>query len=1096
MTQKKLIFLVKLLAVAAIYFAAAKFGLSLAFLNASVSPVWPPTGIAIAAVLIFGNRIWPGILLGAFLANFLTPVSVPIASVIALGNTVEAVACGSLLRALGFNNSFELAKDVFKFLVAVMLCTTLSATVGNVALSLGHDAPWQQFGQLWLTWWLGDTAGALTIGPLLLAWSVGPYHWLPKRRYLELVLVLLLLSVSSMATFSKPSPTPIQYFVLARFLVPFFLWAAFRLGRRGVTMATIVLSAFAVWGTANKLGPFANAPINDSLLLLQVFIGSNAVMFLFLVAVVEERRLSQESLRENERRLAGNLAITRILAESRTLDDATSRILRTIGETLHWDLGAMWTVDSSSNALRCLTIWRATSNAADKFDAISHERSFEPGAGLPGRVWTSLKPVWIPDVVEDESFPRASSAIAEGLHAAFAFPIIFGHEFLGVMEFFSREIRRPDDALLAMFAGVGSQIGQFVERNRAEQNLEFVSRLPEENPAPVMRINEGRFLTYANPAGRRMLRTWGQTTGDEVPEEIAQVARRTLVSRERTEIEICFGNTVYSITFVPVAETDYVNLFFNNITERQRAESVTRQLAAIVESTDDAVIGKDLNGIITSWNAAATRLYGYHAEEVIGKSISLLIPADRPDEEPAILEKLRRGESIDHYQTVRVAKDGRRIDVSLTVSPIRDSSGKVIGASKIARDITAQKRAEQDREELLQSEHAARAEAEAANRIKDEFLATLSHELRTPLNAIVGWAGMLRAGKLDEESVKHAIEIINRNAKVQAQLIDDILDVSRIVSGKIRLEVQAVELAQLIEAGVDSIRPAAQAKNIQVRIRVDAKAGLISGDPDRLQQVVWNLLSNAVKFTPSGGKITIRADSTESNLQISVSDTGEGISADFLPHVFERFRQADGSLTRTHKGLGLGLAIVRHLVEMHGGSVKAESKGEGKGATFTVTLPLLTGSIGSSSDQPEETPALPANGFSLDGLRVLLVDDEEDARELHSTLLRELGAEVEVRTSGAEALKVMRKFRPDVLISDLEMPGLDGYSFIRRLRQDESLNGDAQIPALALTAHARAEDRERALRSGFQEHLPKPVEPAELARVLVNLIEQRHSANR
>jgi signal transduction histidine kinase/ActR/RegA family two-component response regulator len=419
-------------------------------------------------------------------------------------------------------------------------------------------------------------------------------------------------------------------------------------------------------------------------------------------------------------------------------------------------------------------------------------------------------------------------------------------------------------------------------------------------------------------------------------------------------------------------------------------------------------------------------------------------------------------------------------------NPVYMSTGEPGKLAGVCMDITDRKRAEEEYRQLLRREHAARAEAEAANRTKDEFLATLSHELRTPLNAIVGWAGILRSRKLEEDDAQHAIEIIDRNARVQAQLIEDILDVSRIVSGKVRLEVRPVEVAQTISAAIDSVRLAAQSKNIRLQMVVDPTAGLVSGDPDRLQQVVWNLLSNAVKFTSPGGLVQIQLRSSNSEVQIVVTDSGQGIRADFLPYVFDRFRQADGAVTRMHKGLGLGLAIVRHLVELHGGSVQAHSNGEGQGASFTVTLPLLTGWTQSPTKLLDEIEANTDSALALSGLRVLAVDDESDARELVATMLIQFGAEVKAAESATEALTIFGGWSPDVLISDIEMPGLDGYSLIRKVRDLETANGK-YIPAIALTAHARAEDHDRALQAGFQIHISKPIAPAELKMIVMGL---------
>ncbi|HZG52166.1 MAG TPA: hybrid sensor histidine kinase/response regulator, partial [Pyrinomonadaceae bacterium] len=394
-------------------------------------------------------------------------------------------------------------------------------------------------------------------------------------------------------------------------------------------------------------------------------------------------------------------------------------------------------------------------------------------------------------------------------------------------------------------------------------------------------------------------------------------------------------------------------------------------------------------------------------------------------------------------------------------------------------------------------------DAQEVNRLKDEFLATLSHELRTPLTAVLGWTRLLGTGQLDEATERRALETIERNAQSQVQLIDDILDVSRIIRGKLRLNVRPAQLAPVIEAAVDSVRPAAEAKGIRLQVVLDAGAGPVTGDPDRLQQVVWNLLTNAVKFTPKDGRVQVLLARVDSHLELTVSDTGQGIEEKFLPYVFDRFRQADPSTTRKHGGLGLGLAIVRHLVELHGGTVTVESKGAGQGTTFRVSLPLMI------VHQPEFThagadsaggaatagvhPTAEAGGRltlqcppELEGLRVLLVEDEPDAREMLVAVLKQCRADVRAVANAADALLELEVWRPEVLISDIEMPGEDGYTLIRKIRALTPERG-GKIPAAALTAYARAEDRMRALLAGFQLHVPKPVEPAELAAVVASL---------
>jgi PAS domain S-box-containing protein len=423
--------------------------------------------------------------------------------------------------------------------------------------------------------------------------------------------------------------------------------------------------------------------------------------------------------------------------------------------------------------------------------------------------------------------------------------------------------------------------------------------------------------------------------------------------------------------------------------------------------------------------------------------------------------------------------------------PVRDPEGRIGAWFGTSIDIEDRKRAEVEREELLGREREARAEAEQANRLKDEFLATVSHELRTPLTAILGWAHLLRGGGLQGEGAARALETIERNARSQAQLIDDLLDVSRIVTGKLRLDVVPVSPHTFIDAAVEAVSPAAEAKGVRLQKVIDTGVETVMGDPARLQQVVWNLLTNAVKFTPRGGRVQVRLERVNSQVEIAVADTGSGIDPEFLPHVFERFRQADQRTTRSHGGLGLGLAIVRHLVELHGGSVRADSGGEGTGSTFTVTLPVALIHRREEAGErvhPAAREAMPAHECPerLDGLRVLVVDDEQDARELLAAGLGQCGAVVTTASSAGEALEALSGGKFGVLISDIGMPGEDGYELIRRVRALPPEAG-GRTPAVALTAYARTEDRLRAMRAGFEMHVAKPVELTELIVVIANL---------
>ena len=605
--------------------------------------------------------------------------------------------------------------------------------------------------------------------------------------------------------------------------------------------------------------------------------------------------------------------------------------------------------------------------------------------------------------------------------------------------------------------------------------------------------------THVNPAAEAFLRRpaaemLGRRMGEVFPETVGtifeQEFRRAMREQRPVDFEAASATSPDRTLHVRAFPSpDGLSVHFRDVTDLKRSEEARAVLAAIVESSDDAIIGKGLDGVIRTWNEGARRLYGYEAHEVIGKPITILLPPGRVPEEEQILERLRRGERIDHFETVRVARDGRQIDVSLTVSPIRDSSGRIIGASKIARDITERKAV---REAVLSGERAARAEAERVSRMKDEFLATLSHELRTPLNAILGWAQILRAAEPTAPDLGQGLETIERNARLQAQLIEDLLDMSRIISGKVRLDVQRVDLSAVIDSAVETVRPAAEAKGVRLGKLLDPHAGPVRGDPGRLQQVVWNLLSNAIKFTPRGGRVEVALERVNSLVEITVSDTGVGISSDFLPYVFERFRQADASSTRHHGGLGLGLSIVKHLAELHGGTVDAKSAGEGKGASFIVNLPLSPARLDEAGrHHPTVAGAASAiagrrDGPSLEGLKVLVVDDEPDARLLVARILSDGRAQVVATASAEEALSALERERPHVLVSDIGMPDIDGYELLRRVRALGGGNGGA-VPAVALTAFARPEDRLRALHAGYQMHVAKPVEPAELVAVVASL---------
>lgn len=625
-------------------------------------------------------------------------------------------------------------------------------------------------------------------------------------------------------------------------------------------------------------------------------------------------------------------------------------------------------------------------------------------------------------------------------------------------------------------------------------------------------------------------------------------------------------------------------------------------LAAIVESSDDAIISTDLDGIIVSWNKGAERIFGYTAVEAQGQSFTILIPSERFDDEAAILREVLKGKRVDHYETVRQRKDRSLIDISLTISPLKDENGNIIGAAKVARDIsdrvrrekqiryqarlldaveqaviatdfngkiiflnsfaewlygwlenevvgqnlidliavrddkqetknflsqlrdgdswsgelrvrrkdasefaamfthspihnengdligavnvsrdiTAQKQADSERAQLLESERQARAEAEEANRIKDEFLATISHELRNPLNVILGYSEVLvRSDDINKSEFVHkAAEVLRRNAIAQAQLVSDLLDLSRLQLGKFSLNRQVVSLTKTINDAVETVRDEAAAKGLEVNIDMTDDLVFVDGDPLRMEQVIWNLLNNAVKFTPKGGTVTVKLETRDGNAHLIVTDTGQGIDPKFLPHVFEIFRQADATISRRHGGMGIGLALVQQLIHLQGGSVSVLSGGAGRGAEFTIKLPLST-----EAREPRKTGGL-VPPDALTGMRLLVVDDSADTLEMLRHLLEMDGAMVTTAAGGPEALEILEEDDFDVILSDISMPGMDGFELLRRLRKLP--NGEA-VPVLALTGFGRVEDVDRAKAEGFYSHITKPVDVGAIVATLQKL---------
>ncbi|MBD1881536.1 PAS domain S-box protein [Coleofasciculus sp. FACHB-T130] len=542
------------------------------------------------------------------------------------------------------------------------------------------------------------------------------------------------------------------------------------------------------------------------------------------------------------------------------------------------------------------------------------------------------------------------------------------------------------------------------------------------------------------------------------------------------------------ISRVGDAAMHQVAIVFTDISERKQAEATIRQREAQFRQLADAMPQQvwitDAGGKTQYVNQQWTTYTGLTLEQT--QDIHYALQVIHPDDFEMTSERWRTALATEtpyqaEFRLKHLAAQTYRWFLSRAI-PIRDEQGQIVQWFGTSTDIEEFRRAQAEREQLLQQEQIAREAAENANRIKDEFLAVLSHELRTPLNPILGWSKLLQNGKLDAAKIQLALKTIERNAQLQADLIEDLLDVSRILQGKLNLNVSSLNLVSIIQAAMETVRLAAEAKSIQVEASFDLDVGLVQGDSARLQQVIWNLLSNAVKFTPAGGQVNIRLERLDSHAQITVSDTGQGIESDFLPYVFDYFRQSDATTTRNFGGLGLGLAIARNLVELHGGTVGVESSGTGMGATFTVKLPLMPIQPTANQNSPLSEPS-----FDLNGIQVLVVDDEPDSREFVAFVLEEAGAKVMTATTAAEALTMLMRFKPTVLLSDIGMPDMDGYMLMQQVRTLSTEQG-GQVKAIALTAYAGDFNQQQALQAGFQQHLSKPIEPERLIREISRLL--------
>jgi PAS domain S-box-containing protein len=1074
-----------ILSLAATYWVAAKFGLTLASEAEQVSVVWPPTGIAVAALLLLSRRAWPGVMLGAFIANATAHEPLWTAFGIAIGNTLEALtAVWVLRRFIHFDNRLARIRDVLALIVAAaVLGTAVSATIGVTSLCLGGVQPWSVYGKLWRTWWLGDAVGALVVAPLILTWATTWRRVRHPQRLREASILLAAAAGMSLLIFAGPLRLLTTSYPLEFGVFPFIIWAALRFGQWGTATVTAITSAIALWGTVSGWGPFSKGMAGENLALLQAFMAVIATTGLLLGAALAERNVA-------ERRRAADHAITQLLADSASLEDAAPRLLQIVCEKLEWDLGLLWMVDEESLVLRCVEVWHQSALGDAEFVLHSQQHAFGPGAGLVGRVWASGKPVGIANVTRADNFPRAPIAELAGIRGAFAFPILCGGMVVGVVEFFSREIRPPDSDLLQLFAAAGSQMGQFVERQRDAQAVrESEERYRDlfENASDIIYSHDlhGN-LTSLNRAGEQVL---GYTNEEITRMNLAQVltpASRELARRMTARKVAEGGRTAYELEAISKSGRTITLEISSRVILREGkpvgVQGVARDvgerkraLAALRESEERLRLALDAGHCgVWDWDipnnrvTLSERIYEFHGMTpgTFGGRVEDFTALIHPDDAKSVSEAIRQAVRdstpyTSEYRIVRPSGEVRWISTSGRV--LYDENGRPMRMLGANLDVTERRRTE----EALRD----------ADRRKDEFLAMLAHELRNPLAPIRNALGIL-AMRFTDPELEKVRGMMERQVEHLVRMVDDLLDVSRIMRGRIELRSEPLELAAIIARAVETARPAIDARGHELTVSLPTERIWVRGDLVRLAQIFANLLGNAAKYTEGTGRITLTAECENVRVAIRIRDTGIGIAPELLPRIFDLFVQGDRSVARSQGGLGIGLTLVRRLVELHGGTIRAESAGPGRGSEFIVRLPVCDAAVpvkdapdnGMTQKRPQER-----------GQRVLVVDDNVDAAESLAMVLRLSGHEVRTAYNGPAALAEARIATPDVVLLDIGLPGMDGFDVARQIREDRGLN---HLRIVAVTGYGQDEDRRRTQEAGFDFHLTKPVDPVQLDRLL------------
>jgi PAS domain S-box-containing protein len=1091
--------------VATAYFLSARLGFEVAFTAEQVTTVWAPTGIAQAALLIMGRRLWPAVWLGAFISNATTGAPVWTAAVIASGNTLEAVALTWLLPRTTFDPSLSRVADAARLIgFGAVATTVISATVGVTTLCAAAQQPWDRYVGLWSAWWIGDALGSLVVAPVILTIFRSARDRSTRDWVGSAVLAASALAITELIFSDVLGPTfgrgPLHYV-----LFPLVILAAVRFGQPATSLMVFSAAALTIINTVGGTGPFAADDVHQGLVLLQAFMGVLAATALLLAAAITERHMTQ-------RRLSAARAVGEALADAPTLEPAATAILRGICDSLGWQFGALWLVSEDGQQLRCVAAWSHGAPSIEGFKQATEHATFDRGRGLPGRVWSDARVVWIEDVVRDGNFPRAAAAARAGLHGGFGLPIRLEGHVLGVFEFFTHRFVAADGHLLDWMSTVGNQVGQFIGRKRLEMSAagqqQRTRAILDAALDAVIAMDHRGLITDFNPAAERM---FGYRRDDVVGMELAQLIippelrdqhRQGLARFLQTgkgpflnrrvetrgyhadghhfDIEVAI--TTLSDESGPPRFTGFVR----DLTERLRAERERRQAENALRLSDERFrsLAASTNALTLFEQDRDLRyrwVFPQHPDfpnHNIGKTDAELLPPGEGDRlmqlKQAVLDS-----GVARREEIVVTLQGTAHYYDLTIDPRRDATGVITGVAGVAIDISERKRNE---EQLRDSQRQLRE----ADRRKDEFLAMLAHELRNPLAPIRTGLEVLRRAGNERDAVERVRPMMERQIGHMVRLIDDLLEVSRITSGKIHLQKGLGSLREMIEAAIDANRVGLDASGAQLIVELPDEPVFLTVDPTRFVQVLSNLLNNAAKFTDAPGRVTVRATirpggAAQDELQVTVSDTGLGIDADLLPRVFELFTQGERLGGRAAGGLGIGLALAQRIMALHGGTIEASSGGRGQGSTFTLRLPLERRvDTGPAQIDPAPHPT----GRLLVNRRVLVVDDSSDSVDMLAWLVRSYGGEVRTASDGSTAVNVAHEFAPHIILLDVGMPGIDGYETCRRIRAAEQA-GRAFI--VAITGWGQDRDKTRAAAAGFDAHITKPADPMVLQQLLANV---------